>query len=71
LYVRISEPERANQLMDSLKSTAREYAETDSLDSYRGIVDEMSSMRRRLIDGFSRLMSLVKTLRSKMRVDPR
>jgi len=56
LYVRISEPERANQLMDSLKSAAREDAETDSLDSYRGIVDKMSSKRRRLIDGFPRLL---------------
>jgi hypothetical protein len=39
-----------------MEAVAEEYGETERLDSYRGIVDEISGKGLRVIDRFSRLL---------------
>jgi tetratricopeptide (TPR) repeat protein len=56
LHARAGELEQARQLLDSMEAAAEEYGETERLDSYRGIVDEISGKGLRLIDRFSRLL---------------
>jgi len=56
LHARSGELEQARRLLDSLEAVAEEYDETERLDSYRGIVDELGGKGPRLIDRFSRFL---------------